>query len=271
MKIIIAGSTGFIGTALINNLNKIYPKVLGLTREQISVINEPQRQESHSDGDVLIYLAESNDINFVNNQSLTYKDEAIGRLNGFINRGFEKIIYASSATLYSDKDLTPKTEEHSVTSNDLYSELKITSESIVLENNGVVLRLSNVYGKGMSKINVFSDIIRQINNDEVHLKSLKPVRDFISIDDVVNAFNKSIYYQGSGIFNIASGISVSIGDLASIFLEESGNIRCNITTNNDHEEFSKIIIDIKKAKNLLKWQPKITIKEGVRILLNEEI
>tara|TARA_B100001750_G_scaffold118104_1_gene93683 strand:+ start:970 stop:1785 length:816 start_codon:yes stop_codon:yes gene_type:complete len=271
MKIIIAGSTGFIGTSLVNDLKKTFSKVVSLTREQISDIIQSQSEENFSDGDVLIYLAESNDRNFVNSQSLTYKEEALDRLNSFIMQGFEKIIYASSVTLYSDKDATPKTEEHSVSSRDLYSELKIESENIILENNGIVLRLSNVYGKGMSKINVLSDIIRQMNHDEVHLISLNPVRDFIWIDDVVNAFKKSIDYEGSGVFNIALGSSLSIGDLASILLEESGNIGCTITTKNHYEEFSKVIIDINKAKNSLKWNPKITITQGIGILLNEEI
>ena len=91
-----------------------------------------------------------------------------------------------------------------------------------------------------------------------------------SIDDVVNSFIRSIEYDGSGIFNIASGVSLSIEELAMILLEESGNLGCNIKSKSSQEIFSKLVIDIRKAQDQLNWSPEINIRQGIGNLLNDE-
>jgi nucleoside-diphosphate-sugar epimerase len=270
MKIYIAGSTGFIGSSLLKKLRLQNREVFSINRKQIFNLSNMQIADNPYQSSILLYLAESNDRNYVNKQPESFKKEALDRLNNLLRCNFKKIIYASSVSLYSDENDEPRTEKHPVIINDLYSQIKIESENIIIKNNGIVLRLSNVYGNGMSKINVLSDIIRQKNCGDIELKTTYPVRDFIYIDDVVESFIKSIECDGSGVFNIASGVSYSIGELASTILKEAGNLRYNIKSRNNEEVFSKLIIDIKKAEAKLNWTPKINLETGIGNLLYDE-
>ena len=52
--------------------------------------------------------------------------------------------------------------------------------------------MTNLYGPNMSTVNVFSDIIKQLDNELIILKNIKAVRDFLWIDDAVEAIISAI-------------------------------------------------------------------------------
>ena len=66
----------------------------------------------------------------------------------------------------------------------------------------------------MSKENVISDILVQLEKRGSIKLKVKTCEDFINIDDVVNAFVCSLSNENKGIFNVGSGKSISIYDLA---------------------------------------------------------
>ena len=95
----------------------------------------------------------------------------------------------------------------SLSAYDTYSDIKLKSEQLVSESKGNILRLANVYGPGMSNKNVLSKIINKGNlNESINLYNGSSIRDFIWIDDAIQAIVKVIKSdQNDSIFNIGSG------------------------------------------------------------------
>ena len=82
------------------------------------------------------------------------------------------------------------------------------------ENGGTVLRMTNIYGPGMSQNNVISDIIKQLDSNEIKLIDVHANRDFLWIDDAVEAIILSSKKKYNDIFNVASNKSINIYNLA---------------------------------------------------------
>ncbi|CAN4272312.1 WcaG Nucleoside-diphosphate-sugar epimerases [Methylophilaceae bacterium] len=138
--------------------------------------------------------------------------------------------------------------------------------------NGFGLRYQNVYGPGQSLKNpytgilaVFSNLARQNQSIEIYEDGLES-RDFVYIDDVVEATVRSINYNGVfvGELNVGSGVGTSVMNVAqeikTFFSSESiiqvtgefrmGDIRHNIA-------------DITKLKDVLDYIPCVLFKQGL--------
>jgi dTDP-L-rhamnose 4-epimerase len=143
--------------------------------------------------------------------------------------------------------------------------------------NGFGLRYQNVYGPGQSLKNpytgilaVFSNLARQNQPIEIYEDGLES-RDFVYIDDVVEATMRSIKYSGRyvGALNVGSGEATSVMTVAqeikSFFASEStigvtgafrmGDIRHNIA-------------DLTKLREVLGFVPSVPFKQGLSNFLS---
>lgn len=144
-------------------------------------------------------------------------------------------------------------------------------ESIGL--NYVVLRYQNVYGAGQSLLNPYTGILSIFSTQILNGEPLKifedgeMTRDFIYIDDVVDATIKSLEEPTANnqIINIGTGFAENILSIANLLLSSydrqipihvSGDFRIGDIRHN--------FADISKAKKLLQFQPKISLKEGIQ-------
>ena len=123
------------------------------------------------------------------------------------------MIFISSAQVYGSSSKGPIAEHQQISKKKDYAKSKLALQNKVLEHKGMVLRLSNIYGKGMSKKNIFHTIYSQVkdNGKEIALKNTMAIRDFIYIDDFVTILlklmNKPFKFL---ILNVASGKSISL-------------------------------------------------------------
>ncbi len=140
----------------------------------------------------------------------------------------------------------------------------------------VVLRGFNVYGPRQSLSNPYTGVtaifISRLKNNQkaVIFEDGLQTRDFVSVHDVVNAFVVSLEKDEANFqtFNIGSGRGTTIleiGETLSKLLGKSGLIRVN-------KEFRKNDIrhcfaDITLAKRLLGWEPKVSLEEGLKELI----
>ncbi len=95
------------------------------------------------------------------------------------------------------------------------------------------------------------------------------IRDFVHIDDVVNAIILSISHSKNSLCNIASGISTSISELAQIMIALSDK---DIKISNESLRSGEIMFsssDIFLAKEILKFTPKITLKHGLEQFMSK--
>lgn len=268
MQIIVTGASGFLGISVLKCLKKNGYDCLGVSRRPGEGYLQVDNYSDSPVGDVLIHLAEISDRRLANELSTSYELYAANTLNTLVRKGYSKIIYASSASLYGDNISEPRTERDIVVASDTYTRVKINAEQKVLSQNGLVMRLSNIYGPGMSKNNVFSDIFRQLDcPGPVKLLNTNPVRDFLWIDDVVTAILKMVKKSVNGVFNVGSGNGTSISLLAQEMLKISNQANREILSIQQDQRESCIVLDITKSSLELEWNPTISLTEGLARLI----
>ena len=118
---------------------------------------------------------------------------------------------------------------------------------------------------------MITKFLRNIANDEpiVIYGDGKQTRDFISIYDVVKAFESALKFSKNGTFNIASGKSFSINELTEILLSSSDKkLEIKYTKKHDGDiRNSQAIITL--AKKELGFNPKKSLKEELSSIYHE--
>jgi len=144
-------------------------------------------------------------------------------------------------------------------------------------DNTVILRFFNIYGVGQSPeyAGVITKFLQKIQENkplEIYGDGLQ-TRDFVSINDVVDSIQDAISKIGgkhNNIYNIASGKSISINDLAILMISLSGKNLNIVHSNPKKGEIMHSQADISMAKKELSYQPKIDLKDGIRNLMNDD-
>ena len=137
---------------------------------------------------------------------------------------------------------------------------------------GIALRYQNVYGPGQSLKNpytgilaVFSNLARQNQGIEIYEDGLES-RDFVYIDDVVEATVRSIKYSGDfiGALNVGSGQATSVSTVAHeirTFFNSSSTIK--VTGAFRMGDIRHNIADISMLEEVLGFVPRVPFNEGL--------
>lgn len=138
--------------------------------------------------------------------------------------------------------------------------------------NGFGLRYQNVYGPGQSLINpytgilaVFSNLARQNSSIDIYEDGLES-RDFIYIDDVVEATVQAVTFEGAfvGALNIGSGHATSVIDVANQvknYFNSSSSI--NVTGAFRVGDIRHNVADLSISNRLLNFSPKTIFTTGL--------
>jgi UDP-glucose 4-epimerase len=275
LKIVITGASGFIGGHLIKHLSDFAnTQIVPLTRRRIPNLVQVSNYADAPDGDVLIHLAEDNNLESVTNKGLTYENEALSTLRALLAKKYGRIIYTSSSTLYGDKSVIPHGIDDQIFKESPYARIKSLSENAVLSNPiGIVVRIANVYGPRMSANNVMSQILKQIpQQGDVEVGDVTPVRDFIWVQDVVEGISMLALMDlaeigKSKMYNLGSGIGTSIGDLALLTLELAGQPERRVVSKNQTRVASSIVLDYSETTKTCGWTPQMSLRQGIASLL----
>ena len=200
---------------------------------------------------------------------MEYEVQAKANINALVSKKYKKIVYASSALLYGDSSTKKSVVGDKIYANDGYTRVKKESEKIVIENGGVALRFTNIYGALMSPNNVISSILEQLVKDgPVMLRSASPVRDFLWVDDAAQAIVDAALKNIVGVFNVGSGIGTSIYDMAKLILKLSYCDNKEIISLSEGPH-SYLVADIDLTIKKLSWQPITSLTLGLGRLINE--
>ena len=134
-----------------------------------------------------------------------------------------------------------------------------------------VLRFFNVYGPGQSLSNPYTGVLGVFVNRAIQGKSLDVYedglikRDFVFIDDVVNALVEASRREFDGAVNIGSGETVTVMDLAREIANLSGaKPQISITGKTRIGDVRGLVADIGKASMVLGWRPGTAFSAGLR-------
>ncbi len=273
------GGSGFIGTQFQSmierqsnyNNSQIHMIPHRGSSEEIKIALEKLDALSNSNTTTsLLYLAENNEISKADKISSDYIENNVRRLKFIISNTRSKLIYASSVAIYGDLSEIPHSPSEKLNINNTYSKSKFECEKLVLQAGGVVARLSNIYGPGMSKKNIISDILKQIKVkgiDSINIIDGSPIRDMIHISDVTSCLLSMTKIQKEGIYNIATGTSTSMKDLALMILKVANFEEYKLVELKHNKTTSCISLDISNTKKTFAWSPSISLQDGLKELV----
>lgn len=194
-----------------------------------------------------------------------------------------KIIFLSSGgTVYGEHNRVPIKENeikmpicnYGIIKENIEKYLELYSNYMNL--NYRVIRLSNPYSekiKNGRKQGIIPIVIDQIINGDI-IKIYgdgNEVRDYIYIDDAIDAIMEIINYGGEEkVFNVGTGKGYSINELLELITEDLKDYKVNIEhLDNRKCDVSYNILDITCINKETGWYPKISLEQGIKKVINE--
>jgi len=204
---------------------------------------------------------------------------AINFLKACVEKKVKRVIFISSAAVYGNQSNLPIAETSPTDPINTYGIYKLIIEKFfylykeIYNLDTKIMRLSNPYGPGQD-INGKQGIIaisigKSISGEPLDIKGNGSfLRDFIYIDDVMDALNLlSITKNEEVVFNIGSGVALSLNKLLNIISKKNGKAIKTNYLNSGAGNIRSSQLDISKARKLLNFEPKISIEDGIFRLL----
>jgi len=300
MKVIITGGAGFIGSHLADFLIDLDYEVVVLDNLSIGrleninhlldrskftfleadITNFDEIESIFQNTDWVFHLAALADIvPSIENPTEYYKSNVNGTFNvlqACRKHKIKKIVYAGSSSCYGIPDEYPTKETASIRPQYPYALTKNIGEQLVMhwcqlyKLSAVSLRFFNVYGPRARTSGTYGAVFGVFLAQKLSNKPFTVVgdgnqtRDFTFVSDVVSAIFTAAKSDLSGeVINIGSSNTYSINRLVELLKGEvtyvpkrPGEPDCTWA-------------DISKATHLLNWEPKVSLEEGVEILLDD--
>jgi UDP-glucose 4-epimerase len=193
-----------------------------------------------------------------------------------------KVLFASTRQIYGRvaEELLPVDERQPPNPVDVNGINKLAGERYhVLYNNvyGIrtsVLRLTNTYGPRMlvknNRQTAIGWLIRQAMDDEeiTVFGDGAQLRDFTYVDDVVEAFLLAGMLDAANgqVFNVGAQQPISLREVTELLIDVAGTGRYRLQpfpAERKVIDIGSIYIDDRKLRRVLKWQPRIDLREGL--------
>ena len=296
-KSIITGGAGFIGSNLADHLVQAGHKVIvldnfvsgkktnlshhkkkNLKLIKIDISLNKNLNKYFKGVDFIFHLAGLAEITpSFKNPKKYFLNNVLGTFNvleAAKNKKIKKLIYAASSSCYGNPSAFPTSESAKIELKHPYALTKFMGEELVMNYASIFnmpnisFRFFNVYGPRLNSSGQYSAVFGNFLKQKKTKKPLtvtgngKQTRDFIHVDDLINAFLKIIKSKfANRIYNLGSGKEISINKIAHLFGGKKIFIPKRLG------EPKRSLANIAKLKKDIDWRPTITIREGVKKLL----
>jgi UDP-glucose 4-epimerase len=206
-------------------------------------------------------------------------------LEACVQQKIQKLVIASTASIYGQADMFPTTEKHHpYNNNTLYGAAKMANELMCrsftqmygLKYNA--LRYFNIYGPRMDTFGKYTEVLirwyRLIKEGKEPLiyGDGKQTMDFIYVEDIARASILALKADAANdVFNIASGVETSLEELCYALLEVmESNIKPKyIVLPDDRKkvEVQRRLADVSKARQLIGFKSSVDLKSGLKKLV----
>lgn len=303
-KYLLTGGAGFVGSNLaeaiikrgdkvkiiddlssgrkenIEELLQVYPQNIEFVEGSIS--DDGLLEKEISDIDYIVHLAAITSVpHSIKEPVLSNKvniDGFVNVLNAAKEKGVGKIIFLSSAAIYGDSPALPKIETMLPEPLSPYAIGKITGEyyarifAALYGLKVVCLRCFNIFGPKQDPNSQYASVIPRFlklmlrGEQPVIFGDGKQTRDFVFIQDVIEAILLAVEKEVSASWpiNIGSGREVDLLQLVEVINKVlSQNIQPKFSAPRPGD-IIRSFSDISRAKEMLGWQPKTSLEEGMR-------
>jgi len=295
MNVLITGINGFIGRNLAAHLSKRGYGVIGIDISKDCVVNHISAYYSGSildndliskvikNVDVIIHLAAlTSHTDIVNNKFRTLEINLKGTqniLDAFnCSERAHKFIYSSTGKVYGEIKQVPITEKSPTKPLNILGKSKLITEQLIdfysdSDKDFTIFRIFQIYGPNQQNNFLIPTILSQVDNIckkkvKIVLGDIKAKRDYVYVDDVINAFIKAIEVKNKtnlNIFNICTGKPSSAEEIVEIIAVQLG-IHVDIEINKKLFRSDEMDVEYgsyKKAQNFLEWSPQFTLEQGL--------
>jgi UDP-glucose 4-epimerase len=296
MKILVTGALGFIGSNITERLVRDGHEVTALdnlhtgNEENVSAVRDSIKVVRMNSGDIG-RLGEKFDAVFhegVYSSSPMYKEDpgltskALGEwisVLEYARKSDCRLVFASSSSLYNGNP-PPHREDMEIKVTDFYTEARYAMERLarlysdLYSVRSVGLRYFSVYGPHERSKGRFANLITQFlwemqaGRQPMILGDGSQTRDFVYVSDVVEANMLALGYGKHDIFNVGTGRSSALNDIIAILNRKLGkSIEARYEPNKIKNYVQHTEADTSKSSSLLKFRAKVSLEDGVGLLL----
>jgi nucleoside-diphosphate-sugar epimerase len=304
MNIFITGANGFIGKHLLDDLikrtsfnifillkknkkNLNLDKIFYSQRVHITYGNYDELDKLKKivlKCDLICNLGFPNKLKFKNN--LKKKDYLMSLRNILCilkEKKKFKLVHISSSEVYGFKKITNKisySENVQTLPQNAYAKAKLEAETLILRSNlkiiknTIILRLFNVYGIGQTHKTIINDIISKLslNKKRIKLKNIYDERDYIFLNDVIDAIRYSLLSKNiSGVYNVSSGKTISVKNIFKVIKDIIGKNEIKLLDSRNFKYSSFSSGKNIKIRKKIGWKPRYSsieaFKENIKKIL----
>ena len=251
MRYLVTGDRGFVGSNLLKKLDWRDVETL-----EADIVNEDYcfriLEDLVREVDIIFHIGAISDTTLQDSTEMLRYNYAFSKeMFDYAQKYGKKVIYSSSAACYGDGGGMPM---------NIYGWSKLMAEQYGMAkcDDFVALRYFNVYGPGESHKGKMSSVALQSWNGEINkLFPQKPKRDFVYIDDVVDA-NLHAINSPKGVYEVGSGEARTFEDV----LDNLG-IDFSYHSSDKIPEWYQFYTKSDKSKWLPGWKPKYNLEDGI--------
>ncbi len=214
-------------------------------------------------------------------ETLRVNSDGTYRLLEAAKKNNAKFLYASTSEVYGDPTVSPQAEDYfgNVNPNGIrsvYDEAKRFGEAMTsayvrkYDLDARIVRIFNTYGPNMRPDDgrVISNFICQaLKNESITIYGDgAQTRSFCYISDMLEGLYGAMFKEGTKgeVINLGNPDERSILEIAQIIKEATGSSSEIIHEELPPDDPKERKPDITKAKNILEWEPKVTLSEGLQ-------
>jgi UDP-glucose 4-epimerase len=303
MNFLITGAAGFLGSSLANYLVREGHQVRGLddlsagnpdalspevlfTRGDVN--DRPKLWTLLQDVDCVYHLAARvsvpESVLYPREYNATNVGGTVSLMEAMRDVGVRRVVFISSGAVYGDQGEQPLVESASPNPRSPYAVSKLAAEYYVHTIGSlwgietVSLRVFNAYGPGQhlpaSNPPVIPNFLRQVlrGSTLVMHGSGSQTRDYVYVADVVSAMISAATAPSinNTVINIGSGEETSIRSLVRLVLEVTGIKTEAIANERTDPGVSRMCADLSLAHDKLGYQPRFSLREGLRMTIERD-
>lgn len=205
-------------------------------------------------------------------------------VNGLINVldaskefGIKKIVLSSSAAIYGENPVSPKTIDLKPNPKSPYGRTKFEGEELLKfynQNDGlgtISLRYFNVFGPRQDPKSQYAAVIptfveKALKNEEIIIYGDgTQTRDFIFVKDVVKANILAAKNEFvNGVYNVAAGKAISINEIAKLVISETGSKSILVYEQERPGDIKHSLASIDITKTELHFEPEYDLMKGLK-------